>query len=187
MRQLKSWMVIGMIISFVLIFSNGCSEGSAQSVSPIPPPPTKIFSSNEIQSLLARSGINSLNFIMNDRKYVLAKREWVETEFSRGLAKFQFQFGINNWSEESNDCDKFSSAASFYLKWLNNSSPNHVRAALAAGEIYYIRDKDRAAHAINMFVFDTNGILSVSFYEPQTVKFIKLSESEINSIYFWKL
>ena len=96
--------------------------------------------------------------------------------------------GINNWEPETNDCDKFASATTFYAKWLNHSTPNRkVKASLACGEIYYLRQKDNRGHAINFFVINQSGELKILFYEPQTRQFVSLTQSEIFSIYFWKL
>ena len=189
MRHHRSWLLVGFVICLSSLII-GCSKSSA-SMEPeviLPAPPTKTFNRSEIKYAIDEIGIYTDAFVINDKKYVLAKREWLENEFSSGLAAFQFQFGINNWSSESNDCDKFSSAASFYLKWLNHSSPNrNVNASLAAGEIYYTRDVDGIGHAINLFMLDVNGILTPSFYEPQTRRFVRLSKKEILSVFFWKL
>ena len=192
MKNWKIWLSIGLVVC-LSILTNGCNKGAASAVNSsdgvnLPPSPTKTFSSEDIQTAMFKLGINTGNFVISDGNYVLAKREWLETEFSSGLSAFQFQFGINNWNEESNDCDKFAGAASFYLKWLNHSSRNrNVKAALAAGEVYYRRDRDGQNHAINLFILETGGQLTPSFYEPQTRRFVRLSQSEVFSVYFWKL
>jgi hypothetical protein len=187
MRQFKSWLFIGLVVCLSLL-PIGCGNGESNSTKvALPPPPTKTFSSTEIYNSMASIGILTEKAVISDGLYVLAKREWVEKEFSSGLSAFQFQFGINNWNAESNDCDKFSGAASFYLRWLNHSSPNrNVKAALAAGEVYYRTDQGQN-HAINLFILEKDGVLTPSFYEPQTRRFVTLSQSEIFSVFFWKL
>ena len=190
MRRWKSWLFFGLVVCLTIL-SVGCSKGDAATTPrpvSLPPPPSRTFSSSEIETAMFGIGINTSTFVISDGRYILARREWVENEFSAGLAVFQFQFGINNWSEESNDCDKFTGAASFYLKWLNHSSPNrNVKASLAAGEVYYKKDSNERYHAINLFILETGGSLTPSFYEPQTRRFVRLSQSEIFSVSFWKL
>lgn len=187
MRYFKKWILVGLVLCLSLI-PVGCGNGdNASAKVSLPPPPTVTFTPYDIHSSMSNIGINTSVSIVSDGKYVLAKREWVEKEFSSGLSDFQFQFGINHWKEESNDCDKFSGAATFYLRWLNHSSPNrNVNAALAAGEVYY-RRTDGQYHAINFFILETGGVLVPTFYEPQTRRFVKLSPSEISSVFFWKL
>jgi hypothetical protein len=125
---------------------------------------------------------------MPDKNYVLTTREWIQIEFSAGLSAFQFQMGINNWNAESNDCDKFASATTFYAKWLNHSTPNRkVLASLACGEVYYTQQKNSQNHAINFFIVKSGEELKILFYEPQTKRFVTLTQAEIFSIYFWKL
>lgn len=180
-----------LLTAFLLLTSatfTGCDRGAAQIQSKPLSAPSRTYSREEMQSVVSKNGINTFTFVTADRNYILTTREWIKTEFSRGLTAFQFQMGIDKWVAESNDCDKFVAAATFYAKWLSHSSPNrNVRASLAFGEIHYIRDRDGTAHAINFFIINENGELKVVFYEPQDRRIVQLSDREQFSAFFWRL
>lgn len=179
------------ILSLLMVFGpTGCNKSdTVSSVKRIelPAAPSRTYNIFEIRLAILEAGISTDKNVLTDTVYILAQKSWLEKEFSEGLAAFQFQFGIDHWSAEENDCDKFADAASFYLKFLNHSSPNrNVNAGLAAGIVYYVVD-GRGGHAINMFIVSEDGKLKVAFYEPQRRMFVKLSPTEIASIFFWKI
>lgn len=176
------------LILLTSVFFTGCENGSAQTSTKLPAAPSRTYSSSELHTFMFTKGIINSIVIMADKNYVLTTRGWIESEFSSGLSAFQFQMGMNRWIAESNDCDKFSSATSFYAKWLNHSTPNRkVNASLACGEVYFIQDRSQSGHAINFFIVTESGNLTILFYEPQTRLFVTLSETETSSIFFWKL
>lgn len=163
----------------------GCKPSATKSAGY--PPPTRIVQPHEISTALTATNIVSSSFALPDGQYVLPTLRWVEQDFSSGLWQFQNEMGIATWSAESNDCDKFSIAASFYAKWLNHSSPNrNVAAGLALGELYYFKNGTQG-HAINFFVIQVGTNLQIVCYEPQTRSVVALSEAERRSVFFWKL
>lgn len=175
------------LILLTSVFFTGCENGSAQTSTKLPSAPSKVYTTEELQNLMFRNGINTGTFLLADKNYVLTTREWIRADFSRGLTAFQFQMGIDKWVAETNDCDKFATAATFYAKWLSHSSPNrNVRASLAFGELHYSRESDGRAHAINFFIVN-EGELKLVFYEPQNHKIVNLTKGEQFSVFFWRL
>lgn len=174
-------------LSVIILFGAvACQKPSNESI-PIPPAPTRSYTSDEIKTLMLMDGVYAPNLALPDTTYLMPTKSWIEKEFSQGLAAFQFQMGIDKWSSESNDCDKFAIAASFYCKWLNHSSPNRkYSAGIACGEIYYIRDAG-GGHAINFFLTSDGDKIKTVFYEPQTRMIVALSENEKSRIFFYKL
>jgi len=112
----------------------------------------------------------------------------VEQDFSTGFTQFKTALGVTTWTDTSWDCDKFSIACSFYAKWLNQISKNrHIAAALAVGELYYLKNAEAGgAHAINVFIVQEGDVLQLLFYEPQTAQPVTLSSAELKSVSFWK-
>lgn len=191
MKLSKVFSVFSAILVILLSTTSftGCERGSAQkSSTTLPAVPSRSYSTEELQSVMFGNGINTGTFITADKNYILTTREWIRSDFSRGLTAFQFQMGIDKWVAESNDCDKFATATTFYAKWLSHSSPNrNIRASLACGEIHYVREKDQQSHVINFFIVKDESELKIVFYEPQTHKIVFLTKSETFSVYFWRL
>ena len=184
--------LIGCILILSVVF--GCKPSTSSSTSSSSstvtyPPPTQVLDSADIFDLMRETGISAPSFAVPDAKYVLPTRRWVEQDFSGGLWQFQNEMGISRWVSESNDCDKFALAASFYAKWLNHSSPNrNVAAGLAIGEVYYLKGGVFGqGHAINFFIVGAGITRQIVFYEPQIRQIVTLTPAEITSIFFWKL
>jgi len=179
---------VGLLVFLSTTLFTGCERGTAQTQLTLPHAPSRTYSSEDIQQTFFKNGINTGNFIITDNVYVLTTRDWIQSEFSPGLAAFQFQMGINNWKPESNDCDKFTLGTTFYAKWLNHSSPNRkVNASLACGEVFYTNKDTLKGHAINFFIVNQESELKLLFYEPQTRRFVSLTQTELFSIFFWKI
>lgn len=175
-----------LIALFLTVSFTGCEKSSGQIPTKLPSSPTRTYSAEDLFTAILQNGVFTSIYIMPDKNYVLTTKDWIQSEFSAGLSAFQFQMGMNNWTSESNDCDKFASATTFYAKWLNHSSPNRSFAAsLACGEVYYKRGN--GGHAINFFIIKDQEKLKILFYEPQTRLFVSLTDVEVSSIFFWKL
>ncbi len=153
------------------------------------PPPTRTVFPFEVVTALGETNIAANSFALPDGKYLIPTLRWIENDFSKGLWQFQNEMGISTWSAESNDCDKFAIAASFYAKWLNHSSPNrNIAAGLAIGELYYLKGGvNGQGHAINFIVTLVGDSLQIVFYEPQLRRVVSLSETERGRVMFWKL
>lgn len=176
------------LILLTLAILLGCKPASSTKSGPSYPPPTRQLTPQEVVGVLAKTNVVSLSFALPDSVYVMPTVRWINSEFSSGLWQFQTELGISRWSAESNDCDKFAIATSFYAKWLNHSSPNRIQAALSVGELYYYRNADISqGHAINFFVVLVGDSLQAVFYEPQTRSIVELSKAERESVFFWKL
>lgn len=175
------------LLTLLALLLAACSP--SKPAAPSYPPPTRTLDAFDVSIAVAAHGINASSFAIPDAKYVIPTRRWVESDFSAGLWQFQNEMGISNWSAESNDCDKFAIAASFYAKWLNHSSPNRsVAAGLAMGELYYLKGGVTGqGHAINFFIVQVGEALQLICYEPQTRTPVELSEAEKLSVFFWKL
>jgi hypothetical protein len=190
MKLFKYWIYTALLISTLVLscsYLTGCGKGSAQQFV-VPAPPSRTYSWEDIHGVFLKNGLVLEQFITADSTYVLTTRSWIQSDFSSGLSAFQFQMGINNWKPESNDCDKFSLATTFYAKWLTHSSPNRkFNASLAMGEVFYTRSNSRGNHAINFFIINESDELKIVFYEPQTRQIISLTQNEMFSIYFVKI
>lgn len=186
--KLSAWLAVPFIAAVCFCFV-ACKPASSSKTGPSYPPPTRILDQFDIAAVMSGSGIRANSFAVPDAKYILPTRRWIDSDFSSGLWQFQHEMGIARWESESNDCDKFAIAASFYAKWLNHSSPNrNVDAGLAFGELYYLKSGLAGqGHAINFFIALAGDSIQLVCYEPQTRSVVELSPAEKQSVFFWKL
>lgn len=165
----------------------GTVAESIAATAPLPPPPTRSIGPVDVAVTMGATNITATSYAIPDGRYVMPTLGWIEREFSHGLFGFQHALGIATWTAEAWDCDKFAIGASFYGKFLNSVSPNrNVAAALAIGELYYVKDVG-GGHAINFFIVQAGQNLQIIFYEPQTRAVVSLSPTERERVMFWKL
>ena len=92
------------------------------------------------------------------------------------------ELGVSVWDNKW-DCEDF---ASFFksMAQVCHKKSSGTAEGLAIGEIYYHQDGDgEGNHAINV-IFTENGPI---FFEPQQGLPVKLSDTEIKSIYFFRI
>lgn len=118
--------------------------------------------------------------VLPDRQYVMPTWTWVSMSFSQALHKLQNALTIQKWLAEANDCDDFARVSAAFAQVLHTNTPGRPEGtALAFGEFWYKQDKG-GGHAINVVLTGRDGEekIEVKFYEPQTRKFVQLSEPE---------
>lgn len=140
----------------------------------------RLNSSQVAQSLMA-AGVYTTGWSLADRAYAMPTRQWMLGPFAEALARLQFEFGVNKWTAEDNDCDDFSRLAAAFAQVLHVNTPGHPAAtALALGELWYVQDNGEG-HAI---VFALCGPLpeDVLFFEPQDGTEKHLSDREKQNV-----
>ena len=137
----------------------------------------------EVRSYLLSNGVSIQSTVFADPEYNLLARDWVESNAQPDFVVFLEELGFTKWEKNNSDCDDFSKAFTVFLKsYLKKLYPDV--ASPAVGEIYYMQ-KSGGAHAINIIVLrGSGGVATVGFFEPQTQRFVRLTEKEIESIYF---
>jgi len=133
--------------------------------------------STQIIAQLTSAGIVSAGWSVADSQYALPTMQWVTGPFSDALRKLQYEFKVNRWTREDNDCDDFARLSAAFAQVLHSNTPDHPEGtALAIGEIWYVQDTG-GAHAINFAVCGPEHT-DVIFYEPQRCATVLLSEQE---------
>lgn len=130
-----------------------------------------MISRDELDALIAESGLQPLQTLLADNHYVMADVEWFRHTFAGALRVFCKALRIFGWRAEEMDCDDFARGAAFLASILHHLSAwkhGHIKTALAFGEVWY-RDNVQGEHAINLLVTRQHGQLSVLFFEPQNV------------------
>ena len=136
----------------------------------------KIQAPQIINQLIA-AGITSAGWSVSDSEYALPTMQWVTGPFSDALRKLQYEFKVNRWTREDNDCDDFARLSAAFAQVLHSNTPDHPEGtALAIGEMWYVQDSG-GGHAINFAVCGPDHT-DVLFYEPQRVALVQLSEAE---------
>lgn len=144
-----------------------------------------IITAAQLAEVFEQAGISSFLGSIADKSYCCFALDFIQKEFSAGLAKFQFDLGIKDYKPEENDCDDFAADASFYARLLHRRDKDRPRGAgLACGKFYFRRD-DGVNHAIDWFVVNTPDGLRLIKYEPQQCAVLGLSEAETTSCFFF--
>lgn len=122
--------------------------------------------------LRRENGIENINFIFGDSKYIIVNEDWFKKEILGGFKQFLFDNNIQNYSLR-NDCDDFARAFSFYCR-VKYRSLGYMDYSPAVGDFYYKESTGGQgslfdwAHAINIGIFvDNAGNKVVRFIEPQ--------------------
>lgn len=116
---------------------------------------------------------------VTDLEYYKVNENWLPIYYK----KYQKQLFKNNVLEwrEGFDCDKFSSYYASYAQLYSFGQRWTQNKGLAIGEVFYYKNGDlERGHAINVIVTDKK----VIYIEPQTGEQIKLTQEELNSIFF---
>lgn len=132
--------------------------------------------SYDIQSLLANNSIVSYNIYFADSDWRLPDKSWIEQEFSKTVKSIFDAYGLC-YRLESWDCDDFTRFTAALAQLLNNRTPDNRGKGLAIGEFWYQKDSG-TRHALNICIVETEDKPVVLFYEPQTQRFVVLTEQE---------
>ena len=128
------------------------------------------------------AGVYTTGWSLADRAYVMPTRQWMLGPFADALRRLQFEFGVNKWTAEDNDCDDFSRLAAAFAQVLHVNTPGHPPAtALALGELWYVQDGGKGGHAI-VFACCGTDPQDVLFFEPQDGTEKTLSETERQNV-----
>ncbi len=127
------------------------------------------------------AGVFTTNWSLADRAYALPTRRWMLGPFADALRRLQFEFRVNKWTAEDNDCDDFARLAAAFAQVLHANTPDRPAAtALAVGELWYVQDGG-AGHAI-VFAICGPSVEDVLFFEPQDGTEKQLSEPEKQTV-----
>lgn len=126
---------------------------------------------------------SGLGVYKSDRSYRLVARADLPKYFD-DFRDTLFRLGLTKWDSRF-DCNKFSAlyiqiaqARHAVANWHSDTATE----SLALGEVWFIQDRTRQAHAIVVAHTDAGEV----FIEPQTGKEIELSVRERSSIFFRK-
>ena len=147
------------------------------------------ISSEKIESLLSDVHSNPSNSSFGDLTYSIPTKKWIDGEISINFEKFIDRMGMRKYSPDRNDCDDYARAFTLFCKVEYKRYNRDKKFSPAVGEFYYVKDFSKTnnrAHAINFIVeLDDVGNLKLSFYDPQLMKKVKLTEDEIRSCFFY--
>lgn len=119
---------------------------------------------------------------ISDRTFNITSLRWIMEKFYPFFVKKLSELGVSVWDNKW-DCEDFTSFFKSMAQVCHRNS-NGTAEGLAIGEIYYHQDGASGEnHAINV-IFTENGPI---FFEPQQGLPVKLSDSEIKSIYYFKI
>lgn len=119
-----------------------------------------------------------------DGKYYLPTEEWVLKSFYPAFKKDLFENNNVVYRPEANDCDDYSLYAIAFAKRYFNRGRT-VKMPIAFGEFVYRVKNSTNNHAINIVAIQRgNSDQEIMFFEPQTGRFIELTEEEKFSGYF---
>jgi hypothetical protein len=136
-----------------------------------------ILTSSQLAEALNAAGIYPTQWSLADRAYALPTRQWVLGAYAEALRRLQFEFAVNHWTAEDNDCDDFARLAAAFAQILHTNTAGHPAAtALAVGELWYFQDGG-GGHAIVFAVCGPNPE-DVLLFEPQTAAEKTLSDTE---------
>lgn len=147
---------------------------------------TKDVYLNTIYSEFIESNFdNNLNLFIADDYYSIVSYDWVNNTGKQQYNKFLVSLNMHKWSKNSSDCDDFSKAFTVFIKAaVRKIDPS--RYTPAVGEVYYYPDSG-GNHALNIiFTYKDNDIV-ISFFDSTKNKFVDLTTSEIESIYYVSL
>ena len=138
----------------------------------------------EVRLLLKNMQAGS-HIVLVDEEYILPTEYWVKENFTTGLNKFFFDYGITKWVMNQNDCDKYSLYGVTVANILNLHNPSNFRMGIAVGEVQYIHGF--FGHSQNfVIVADQTKKPKVIFYDAQS---LKINTFDTNDVWIlrWKM
>lgn len=166
--------LISIFIGAALVSCSRPADGLQSEVVPVG---SHVFTTPEVVEMLQSNGV-SCSFTLTDKTYIAPEADWVKSQFSSKFTKFLFDYNINHWTQESNDCDDISRAAATYASILYGNSKNRIKGhGFLFGEYHYAK-AGAGGHAINVAIVKDGEEYRLMFYEPQVKYEVTLSESE---------
>lgn len=163
---------------FSVLFLISCSRPADTLQSQDIPIGEHIFTRAQVVEIMLTNGVNAANIVLTDMLYVAPDVKWVQSQYPPKLAKFLFDYNLNHWTKESNDCDNISRAAADYAAILFHNSKNRPSGkGFLFGEFHYSK-KQLGGHAINIVIVKDGPIYRLLFFEPQLNFEVELTENE---------
>lgn len=136
---------------------------------------------------IRRAGVKDVRYVRADDVYVTPELKWVTDDLTGKLRTEFFDLGLlttvgSAYGDERFDCDDFADGAAF-LAQAEARTRLRTKAGVVFGVIYYDRDGPLGRHAVNFSLTRDAGLI---FYEPQELRQITLSASELASVDFWR-
>ena len=153
----------------------GCGKASDKSIESF-----QTISAQELESVITNR-INILGFqLSRDENYILPSEKWVKEQYLPKLSKFLFDYNLNTYRADANDCDDFAQYGSTVAHILNAHNKNKIIAGIAVGDFVYFDGLE--IHAINIIITsDENKKINILFVEPQNQIIITLTQEEKNT------
>jgi hypothetical protein len=128
------------------------------------------INNTNLSELLVKEGFPSDKIVLSDEYYAIPTFKSIE-KFGERLFNFLVDNGLNQWKEETFDCDDFAFAAKT-LSSIDNSifqsKTGNFDASLAFG-IAFIVTNEGGGHAINIAIIKENDKFTVKYFEPQII------------------
>lgn len=144
---------------------------------------------DQVYVAVRRVGVpKAATHIAADETYVMPPREWVTRDLAALLRREFYALGILSPVASAYggpvgafDCDDFADGAAFYAQATARTGLK-TPAGVVFGVLYYTRDTG-GRHALNFSLTHDAGVI---FFEPQTLREVSLSATEIASVDFWR-
>jgi len=126
----------------------------------------RIITSDQVSEVLSKAGIPRSQQYLADSDYVMMTEECV-VGLGRRFKSFLWKAHIDQWREESGDCDDFSLLAEVLAKLDHRRyDGDNVPAALCFGRAWFIGNE--GGHSVNFAIHERdNEELYLCLYEPQ--------------------
>lgn len=144
---------------------------------------------DQVYVAVRRTGVpRAAKHIAADETYVMPARAWVTQDLAGLLRRRFFELGILSPVASAHsgplgafDCDDFADGAAFFAQ-VTARTGLRTPAGVVFGVVYYTRDTG-GRHALNFSLTQDAGVI---FFEPQTLREVQLSPTEIASVDFWR-
>lgn len=144
-----------------------------------------VLTATQVQDMLSREGITTLNGVTFDRAYAVPEVTWLEGAFSQALLSTESALHTTDWSNSDNDCGQFSLFAKNYAQVLYHNTPGKApNISLAFGVMSYAPQPGHY-HALNVVVVSVKGVATVAFYEPQLRRCVTIPRAALESCDFF--
>lgn len=168
------------IILIFLILLTGCSRETDSVKKGI-----KLHKSQLENFLVVTNSIRAADKKFGDTSYYIPNKDWVENVFPEEYNKFLFDFRKKYIKSTIVDCDNYASLAESFASFTYPIDILNNDEGITIGVFHYTTDRN-TGHAINLIITQEDNKPKLLFFEPQTAKFVKLSENEIKSCEFFE-
>jgi hypothetical protein len=168
------------LILIFLIFLASCSRESDAVKNTV-----KLHKSQLENLLVVGNSIRAADKKFADTSYYIVNENWAKNIFPDEYSKFLFDFKKKYTKSSIVDCDNYTALAESFASFSYPIDISNNDEGITVGIFHYTTDRN-TGHAVNLIVVQEDNKPKLLFFEPQTAKFVKLSETEIKSCDFFE-